>query len=381
MGCVYRPTYRDRAGNKRKSKLWWVQYYVNGKSFFEGAKTADRAEALRYLKRREGEAAKGVPIVKGQQTVRFAELAQDLLNDQQANGLRSIRDTEMRLRLHILPAFGKAKAASIDPAAIRAYIAQRQSEGASNGSVNRELAAIRRAFTLALDSGRVAYKPHIHLLKEGSPRKGFFEWEQFTSVRAHLPEHMQGVAEFAYITGWRKNEVLSLQWPQVDFNARTVRLFDSKSGEGRVFPFTPELEAVLRAQLARADELKRTRGVISPWVFTRPVGKRPDKRDGQRIAEFKRSWKTACKKAGVPDRIFHDFRRTAVRNLERAGVPRSVAMKLTGHKTESVYRRYDIVSEGDLQLAAERLGAFTAATANAEHLKSPLKVAKIGHAG
>ena len=79
MGCVYRPTYRDRAGNKRKSKIWWVQYYVNGKSFSEGTKTADHVEALRYLKRHEGEAAKGVPLIKGQQTVRFAELAQDLI--------------------------------------------------------------------------------------------------------------------------------------------------------------------------------------------------------------------------------------------------------------------------------------------------------------
>lgn len=376
MGCVYRPTYRDRSGKKRKSKIWWVQYYVNGKQFSEGAKTADHAEALKYLKRREGEAAKGVPIIKGQQTIRFSELAQDLINDQKANGAKAIGDTQMRLRLHILPAFGKMKASNIDPVAIRAYIAQRQSEEAANASINRELAAIRRAFNLALDAGRISHKPHIQMLKEGSPRKGFFEWEQFLSVQSHLPEHLKEIAEFAYITGWRRNEVVSLQWQQVDFNGRTVRLFDSKNGEGRVFPFTPELEAVLRKQWEGSENLKHTRGVISPWVFTSPIGKEPDPRDGDRIGEFKKSWKTACKKAGVPVRIFHDFRRTAVRNLERAGVPRSVAMKLTGHKTESIYRRYDIVSEGDLLLAAARLGAFTAATID-KHQK---KLAKIEEA-
>ncbi|HYA40279.1 MAG TPA: tyrosine-type recombinase/integrase, partial [Syntrophobacteraceae bacterium] len=119
--------------------------------------------------------------------------------------------------------------------------------------------------------------------------------------------------------------------------------------EGRVFPFTAELEAVLKGQRQKTDELKR-QGTITPYVFHHNGGKP--------IKEFKRSWKTACRKAGTPGRMFHDFRRTAVRNLERAGVPRSVAMKLTGHKTESVYRRYDIVSQVDLKIAAEKLEEF-----------------------
>ena len=73
---------------------------------------------------------------------------------------------------------------------------------------------------------------------------------------------------------------------------------------------------------------------------------------------MRRSWKTACEKAGVPGRLLHDLRRSAVRNLERAGVSRSVAMKMTGHKTESVYRRYAIVSESDLRKAAVKLAAI-----------------------
>lgn len=116
----------------------------------------------------------------------------------------------------------------------------------------------------------------------------------------------------------------------------------------------------------KAGELKR-QGIIAPYVFHHNRGANR----GNPIHEFKRSWATACRKAGIPGRLFHDFGRTAVRNLERAGVPRSVAMKLSGHKTESVYRRYDIVSEGDLQIAVERLSAFN-------HLKTPLKVMPIG---
>ena len=73
------------------------------------------------------------------------------------------------------------------------------------------------------------------------------------------------------------------------------------------------------------------------------------------MKSFWKAWKTACKAAGAPGRIPHDFRRTAVRNLERAGVPRSVAMKMVGHKTEAIYRRYAIVSDSDLALAAQQI--------------------------
>jgi integrase len=78
-------------------------------------------------------------------------------------------------------------------------------------------------------------------------------------------------------------------------------------------------------------------------------------RRGKPIAGFRKAWTKACKHAGCPGRIPHDFRRTAVRNLERAGVPRSVAMKMVGHKTEAIYRRYAIVDEAMLREGAERL--------------------------
>ena len=90
-------------------------------------------------------------------------------------------------------------------------------------------------------------------------------------------------------------------------------------------------------------------GALLHWVFHRK---------GEPVKSMKRSWRTACEDAGVPGRLMHDLRRTAVRNLERAGVSRSVAMKMTGHKTESVYRRYAIVSEVDLREAGAKLASL-----------------------
>lgn len=117
---------------------------------------------------------------------------------------------------------------------------------------------------------------------------------------------------------------------------------------------------LLDAQNAERERLKK-RGKIVPWVFFRMValGRRGPLRP-KPIISFTKAFGTACRKAGCPGRILHDFRRTAVRNLERAGVPRSVAMKLTGHKTESVYRRYAIADDRDLRVAVERLDALVA---------------------
>jgi integrase len=142
--------------------------------------------------------------------------------------------------------------------------------------------------------------------------------------------------------------VLTLQWRQVDFQAGLVRLEPgtTKNDEGRTFAMTPELHACLQTQRDLTDTCQRQRDLIVPWVFHR---------EGKRIKDLRGAWAKACKSAGLTGRILHDFRRTAVRNLERAGVSRSVAMKMTGHKTEAVYRRYAIVAESDLHEAAAKL--------------------------
>ena len=131
----------------------------------------------------------------------------------------------------------------------------------------------------------------------------------------------------------------------------------TKNDEARVFPFTTELRAILEAQEAKVDALQREKGMLVPWVFFW-FGKGAGTRVGGPIRLFRRSWKTACTAAGLPGRIPHDFRRTAVRNLVRAGVPERVAMKMTGHKTRSVFERYNIVNDADLTEAARRLEVF-----------------------
>jgi integrase len=272
--------------------------------------------------------------------------------DYKLDNYRSDVDIELRGRLHIRPFFGKCKAARINEGDIDQYILFRRGEEAKNATINRELATIKRAFRLGIRKKLVTDRPHITMLEEDNVRQGFFEPDQFQAVLKHLPERLRPVERFAYITGWRKMEVLTLQWRNVDFEAGIVRLEagTTKNREARTFPFTDELRAVLEEQRARADALKN-RSIITPWVFFYLKGVR----SGRPFGHYKRAWATACEKAGIPGRLVHDFRRTAVRNLVRAGVPERVAMTMTGHKTRSVFERYNIVSEGDLFEAAQKL--------------------------
>jgi integrase len=174
----------------------------------------------------------------------------------------------------------------------------------------------------------------------------------------HLPDHVRPVIHFAFITGWRTlSEILPLQWWQVDFTAREVRLNPgSTKNKERLFPMTSELRSLLEEQRKKTDQWQRESGTIksiNPWVFTYR---------GKPYKSYKRSWATACRKAGLAGMIPHDFRRTAVRNLVRAGIPERVAMQMTGHKTRVVFERYNIVSASDLKVAMDKLDALGTAT-------------------
>lgn len=351
MGSLFRPKYRSTDGVVKESSVWWLKYRdALGVLRRESSETEKEQEARRLLKQREGAAVEGRVIMPRADKVTVQELLDELKQEYAANQRRSTERLKFSIQ-RLAPFFGPLRAMRLTSADVTRYKTQRQGEGAANATVNRELAAMKRALTLAYRAERIARMPYIEMLQEDNVRTGFFERDQFEAVRRLLDEPLRPVVTFAYITGWRiPSEVLTLQWRQVDFKAGTVRLEPgtTKNREGRTFAMTAELRACLEAQRALTEAAQKTTRQVIPWVFHR---------DGEPIKDFRGAWRTACKNAGLPGRLPHDFRRTAVRNLERAGVSRSVAMKMTGHKTEAVYRRYAIVSESDLHEAAAKLAA------------------------
>lgn len=363
---------------KRRGRIWWVRYYRDGRRYEESSGSEKEGDARRLLRLREGDVERGLPVTPKIARLRFEEAAQDLVNDYKANRRKTLRDTQRRIEQHLAKFFAGRRMSSITTSDVRAYIAERQEKttvirrafevkrkdgtvrkiperrrtvaGVSNGEINRELTALKRMFRLAHQAGKLLAVPHIPMLKEQNVRAGFFEREQFEAVRRHMPTYAQPILTFLYYTGWRISEVLPLQWRQVDLSVGTVRLDPgtTKNDEGRLFIVThlDELRQMVEAQRESVKQIAAVKGEIVPWVFHR---------DGRQIRSVRVAFEQACIKAGCPGRLIHDFRRTAVRNLVRAGVPERVAMQLTGHKTRSVFERYNIVSETDLLAASERL--------------------------
>jgi len=274
----------------------------------------------------------------------FEDLAKGLLTDYEVNGKKSLREVRIRLEKHLLPFFGGKRAHDIKSADVKAFIARRKDQKASNAEVNRELAALKRAFNLAMQAEQITRKPHIPMLAENNVRQGFFEPSQFAAVLAKLPDYLRPPITFAFYVGWRRGEILSLSWDRVDIEAGTVRLYrgTDKNKAGRVIA----LPQVLRDILDQQSHEHLSQYPDCPLVFHRY---------GAQIKDFRGSWERACRETGLSGKIPHDFRRTAVRNLVRAGVPERVAMMITGHKTRDVFERYNIVSAGDLEEAARRI--------------------------
>lgn len=349
---------QGRVFQRKGSKKWWIEYWVRGRQVRESSRSCRERDAVKLLNHRLGEIESGRPVGPRIERTTFEDLAKMLIDDYRVNNHKSTDRAELAVR-HLQRFFGGWRAVEITSDQFSAYIRSRL-EGrarAKPATVMAERAALNRMFTLGYRAGKVASRPSLPSLRVRNARQGFFEEEELKRVLDRLPEVERRIVLCLYLTGWRLREVLSLQWRQVDLDAGAVRLEPgtTKNDEGRTFPFaaSPELAQLIVCQREETSRVERERGEIVTHVFHR---------DGRPIRSFRERWVKACEGAGCPGRMLHDLRRTAVREMERAGVPRSVAMKLTGHKTESVYARYAIVSEADLASAVERRTAYRSRT-------------------
>ena len=269
----------------RRGRFWWIKYYVDGRPIRESAKTERESEARKLLKLREGAAAGGIPVLPKADRLRVDDLLRDLLNDYRVNGKRSL-DKARRSARRLSAALGARRAASLTGAEIRGYIALRQGEGAANATINRELAALKRAFSLAIANQSLRFRPNIPMLTESNIRTGFLSEAEVAGLVKLLPRPLQLVALFAAFSGWRKREVLWLTWSNVDMERGVVRLEPgvSKAGEGRQVYLTAEMLSAFRMQRELTAKLERDEGRIIPWVFHR---------NGKPVRSFDGAWRVA----------------------------------------------------------------------------------------
>lgn len=368
---------RKRTGNiqQRSENTWRIRYFnADGIRQAEPIK-GTREDAERELAIRLGQVAAGLEVSSKPNTVLFGELADDVLTDYEVNNFKSTDDAEARIRLHLLPVFGRRRASQITTAQIKSYILSRQRAGAKNGTIARELQLMRHIFKLAIQGRKLLQMPHVPIPKEDNVRTGFFTREEVARVTSFLPESLASVVWFGFLTGWRYGEITGLEWRSVDFARGEIRLDpgSTKSGEGRVFPMSIELRTLLEAQARAVTGDSKPHPAAVKVIYARVTAF-----GAQRVfpvGSFKKSWKTACYKAGIPctvepvkkggkrgavkiiscSRTFHDLRRSAAKNLIAQGIPERVVMQICGWMTRSVFDRYSIVGEADLRIAREKM--------------------------
>lgn len=356
---------------------------AQGQRQFETIEATSAAEANGVRLSRLADIARGIPVSSKPNSVTFEELAADVVVNYRARGLSSWRDIEARFRLHLCPFLGWKKAAQITTADFNAYIVHRKSEGAKAGSICRELEAAKRAYRLGSQCtpAKVLVIPAIPMPEEKNVRTGYFEPAQLEAICRHLPAHLVPVAKFGYITGWRHQEVMTRCWRHETQAGISLDPGETKNGEGRTFPMVSPLKALL-------DSIRPATVFPAARIFTRP--------DGKPIGRFDKAWTTACRKAGLPVRMvelkrvvvqedgtkrkevityrrgklkgqpilvaraavyFHDFRRTAYRNLVWAGIPEKQARLAVGWLNPATADRYNVPGKSDMDVIRERFDA------------------------
>lgn len=316
---------------------WWIRYSHNGKEHRESARTDSERKAQAFLTAKI-QATGRREWVDPSKTRRltFDDLAKAVRADYVEKRRRSTQRLEGSLK-HLEAYFGLDRTADITEARVRDYKRQRCAAGAAGGTVNRELAALTHAFRcLKLTP------PPIEMYEEADPRQGFLEHTDWIKLRDALPPYLRDPVTFLYLSGWRLREMTGLEWSEVRADEIELPVSKSKNKKARKLPIEGELADVMaRAAAARRDDCL--------FVFHHA---------GRQIRSFRGAWAKSCKSALARKLLVHDLRRTAVRDMSRSGVPDTITMQLTGHKTRTVFDRYNISSTDDLAAALRRRDAY-----------------------
>ena len=234
----------------KRGRIWWVKYYRDGKPYRESTDSTRKKDSERLLKKREGAIVEGTFTGLRPEKTTLGELAQDLLNDYSINGKKAEGMVKYYVE-RLLEHFGrKSRVGHITTDLIRAYVAKRKQQPSSTGrppanaSINRELAALKRMLHLGRQAGKVVSVPHIPMLVENNVRKGFYTHHDYLRLKKVLPSYLKPVVTLGYSTGMRKAEILGLEWSQVNFRERVIRLDpgETKNDESRVVPISDECQ-------------------------------------------------------------------------------------------------------------------------------------------
>jgi integrase len=278
---------------------------------------------------------------------------------------KSAKDMRYQLEGAMKAFFGPMKAQSLTSANIESYQRKRTNAGKANATINRELAGLRAAlrFEARRKPSRISLSeiPFWHALPESKPREGFLDFDGYDKLLEALPLSLRIPFVIGYHGGMRLSEVLNIKWTDIDFESGFVRLDDSRSGKPRSLPFYHHLGPVLEGHRAYRDAHCPDAKYVCFWraedVLIGHGGRR--NATGDRIKSFYESWRESVTRAGFPGLLFHDLRRSAVRNMVTImKIPESQAMLISGHETNAMLTRYNIILPQDLLNTGKEMDQF-----------------------
>lgn len=339
---------------------WHVRYSQHGRQIREATgilvgadPEASKAKAQKYSQRRLVEIESGKFTPK-QDKLTLEQVLDDFLAAGRVKGLRSVDSTATVLK-HVRAFFRGYRAIDVTSPKLRNYVNARTAKKAAPASIQRELSHLRAALRLAVDDKRLTSVPRFPTIKVDNARQGFIEPADFERLHAELPAELKDFATFLYWSGWRSNEAKTLEWRDVDTVQGEIRLRsqNSKTSQARTLPLFGAIKELIERRGAES-------GRPDSYVLCRA--------NGRPLGQIIRTWKNAAARAGLGHLTSHDLRRSAIRNLVRSGVSQHVAMAWSGHRTASIFARYDITSGSDLANAADRLTAYVE-TESAKQIK------------
>ena len=334
---VFRRKWKRKDGTVYESPIWWIRYSHRGHEIKESAKTTNEKAAWKKFDQRQKERQRPTFVGPKEERLTLDDLEAKILADYERHGRRSAETVKERLKKvkQFFPFDRLVDIINSDVDRIDQYQKARLSEGAARATVNRDLAYLRHGFKLLFESKQISQVPVIKLLEGENVREGFLNKADFDKLVGNLEPQAKDIVIFLYNSGWRSKEAMTLEWRDVDLPSGMIRLRrgNSKSKKGRSLPLLGELHAVIERQA-------QARRLDCPFVFHR---------NGKPIKSFRKTWKTACEEIGQPNLVPHDMRRSAVRNFRKAGLSETEGMAMSGHKTNSIYKRYDIMDEEDLK--------------------------------
>jgi integrase len=346
-----------------RGRTWHIEYWKNNVQHRESAHTDQERKAVKLLRQRRDEIARDEFIKPTAAKVTMGLLFDAVVADYAARDNRSGHTLAHRLK-PLRAFFDTTRAADVTERMIERYKGERLAAGRTKATINRELAVIRRRYKLATKGKDKLVSPNavpaVEMYPESYAREGFVEYTDFLALVWALPAPIDDVCWFAYLMGWRREQVLSLRWADVNRDAGTVirRAEFNKTKEPSTVVMPETVRTVIERRWLARTVMTPTGPMVTDLVFHRA---------GRSVRDFRKAWSAACVAAGLcvtdangtkrATMLFHDFRRSCVRNLENASTPRKVAKSITGHLTDSVYERYHVVKDEDQRAALARVEA------------------------